>query len=205
MNALRRKLLVLLVALCAVPLAFAADKPAAPVATPNPVVVIKTNMGTIKAELFLDRAPVTVNNFMEYVDAKHYDGTIFHRVINNFMVQGGGYDAQMREKSTRAPIKNEAANGLKNTVGTLAMARTSDPNSATAQFFINVKDNMFLDFKDPSSSGIGYCVFGKVIEGMDTVNMIKTVATGSHSSGMRDVPKAPVIIESIRRDQPAKK
>jgi cyclophilin family peptidyl-prolyl cis-trans isomerase len=164
----------------------------------NPVVVIKTSMGTVKAELYADKAPITVKNFLDYVDGKHYDGTIFHRVINNFMIQGGGFDKDMNEKKTRAPIKNEASNGLKNTVGTLAMARTPAPDSASAQFFINVKDNAFLDFRDPSPQGIGYAVFGKVIEGMDVVNKIKAVKTGNKGD-MGDVPLAPVTIESIRR------
>jgi cyclophilin family peptidyl-prolyl cis-trans isomerase len=122
-------------------------------AADKPVVVIETSLGTVKAELYPDKAPITVKNFLSYVEAKHYDGTIFHRVINDFMIQGGGYDEQLREKSTKAPIRNEAANGLKNTVGTLAMARTSIPDSATAQFFINVKDNFFLDYKNPTPSG----------------------------------------------------
>jgi peptidyl-prolyl cis-trans isomerase B (cyclophilin B) len=151
-------------------------------------------MGTIKAELYPDKAPVTVKNFLQYTSDKFYDGTIFHRIISNFMIQGGGMDKNNKEKANkRASIANEASNGLKNTLGTLAMARTSDPNSATSQFFINVKDNGFLDFKDPSPQGIGYCVFGKVTEGMDVVTKIKDVPTGQ-----RDVPNTPVIIESIR-------
>jgi cyclophilin family peptidyl-prolyl cis-trans isomerase len=140
-----------------------------------------------------------VENFLKYVDDKHYDGTIFHRVINDFMIQGGGFDDKMTEKKTRAPIKNEASNGLKNAVGMLAMARTNVPDSATAQFYINVKDNAFLDFRDPSPRGIGYAVFGKVIEGMDVVQKIKTVPTGFASNGMQDVPKTPVVIKSVRR------
>ncbi|MFO0725662.1 MAG: peptidylprolyl isomerase [Myxococcota bacterium] len=186
--------------------AFAAPPPAGKPATPapaaaskNPVVIIQTSMGTIKAELYADKAPITVKNFLEYADAKFYDGTIFHRVINNFMIQGGGFDANMSQKPTHDPIKNEAANGLKNTVGTLAMARTAIPDSATAQFFINVKDNSFLDFRDPSPQGIGYAVFGKVIEGMDVVDKIKAVPTGM-KNGMGDVPSSPVTIQSIKRD-----
>jgi peptidyl-prolyl cis-trans isomerase A (cyclophilin A) len=171
---------------------------AAKKAAGNPVVVIETSMGTVKAELFADKAPITVKNFLEYVDGKHYDGTIFHRVIDGFMVQGGGYDKAMTEKPTRAPIKNEASNGLKNVVGTLAMARTAVPDSATAQFYINVKDNAFLDFKDPSPRGIGYAVFGKVTAGMDVVDRIKKVRTGQ-KNGMTDVPVETVTIKSIRR------
>lgn len=166
----------------------------------KPVVVIETSLGTIKAELYPDKAPITVKNFLAYVEAKHYDGTIFHRVINDFMIQGGGFDEQLREKSTKAPIRNEAANGLKNTVGTLAMARTSIPDSATAQFFINVKDNFFLDYKNPTPQGIGYCVFGKVTEGLDVVNKIKAVRTGTGANGMGDVPMTAVVIKSIRLD-----
>jgi cyclophilin family peptidyl-prolyl cis-trans isomerase len=173
-------------------------KKAAAATAKNPVVVIKTSMGTVKAELYADKAPITVKNFLDYVDGKHYDGTIFHRVIDGFMIQGGGFDKDLNEKKTRAPIKNEASNGLKNTVGTLAMARTPAPDSASSQFFINVKDNAFLDFRDPSPQGIGYAVFGKVIEGMDVVNKIKAVKTGN-KGGMGDVPLAPVTIESIRR------
>ncbi|MFM7201235.1 MAG: peptidylprolyl isomerase [Myxococcota bacterium] len=169
-------------------------------AADKPVVVIETSLGTIKAELYPDKAPITVKNFLSYVEAKHYDGTIFHRVINDFMIQGGGYDEQLREKSTKAPIRNEAANGLKNTVGTLAMARTSIPDSATAQFFINVKDNFFLDYKNPTPQGIGYCVFGKVTEGLDVVTKIKAVRTSSGSNGMGDVPVTPVVIKSVRLD-----
>jgi cyclophilin family peptidyl-prolyl cis-trans isomerase len=180
------------------PAATPSAPPKTPAAARNPVVVISTSMGTIKAELYPDKAPVTVENFLKYVDDKHYDGTIFHRVINDFMIQGGGFDDKMTEKNTRAPIKNEAANGLKNSVGMLAMARTSVPDSATAQFYINVKDNAFLDFREPSPRGIGYAVFGKVIEGMDVVQKIKAVPTG-FANGMQDVPKTPVVIKSVRR------
>jgi len=171
----------------------------APAAAKNPVVVITTSMGTIKAELYPDKAPVTVENFLKYVDDKHYDGTIFHRVINDFMIQGGGFDDKMTEKKTRAPIKNEASNGLKNAVGMLAKADTNVPDSATAELYIQVKENAFLDFRDPSPRGIGYAVFGKVIEGMDVVQKIKTVPTGFASNGMQDVPKTPVVIKSVRR------
>jgi len=159
----------------------------------NPSVVMKTSFGSVTMELYPDKAPETVKNFLQYVNDKFYDGTIFHRVIANFMIQGGGMDTKNNKKATRAPIKNEAANGLKNTVGTVAMARTNEPNSATAQFFINVKDNGFLDFRDPSAQGIGYCVFGKVTAGMDVVEKIKAVPTGA-----QDVPNTQVVIESIR-------
>jgi cyclophilin family peptidyl-prolyl cis-trans isomerase len=168
-------------------------------ATPmkNPTVVVKTSMGSVTIELYPDKAPETVKNFLQYVADKHYDGTIFHRVISNFMIQGGGFDPNMKQKATRAPVKNEAANGLKNTLGTVAMARTNVPDSATSQFFINVKDNASLDYRDGSTQGIGYCVFGKVTLGMDVVEKIKAVPTGT-KSGMNDVPATPVVIESIR-------
>jgi peptidyl-prolyl cis-trans isomerase A (cyclophilin A) len=176
-------------------------KPAAKAKGPAyPVVVIETSMGTIKVELYEDKAPITVKNFLSYVDKKHYDGTIFHRVINGFMVQGGGFDEAMKERDTAASIKNEAANGLKNTVGMLAMARTNVPDSATAQFFINVKDNTFLDFRDPSPQGIGYAVFGKVISGMDVVDKIKAVRT-TMKNGMGDVPEQPVVMKSVKREK----
>ena len=139
----------------------------------------------------------TVENFLTYVNDKHYDGTIFHRVIPDFMIQGGGMDKDMKQRQTRSPIKNEAANGLKNTAGTIVMARTSDPNSATAQFFINVKDNAFLDHRDDSAAGFGYAVFGRVIEGEAVMKKIEKVPTGARSSH-RDVPVEPVVIESIR-------
>jgi cyclophilin family peptidyl-prolyl cis-trans isomerase len=161
-------------------------------------VLIETSMGNITAELFDDKAPKTVANFLEYADAKHYDGTIFHRVIGNFMVQGGGFDEQMNEKPTRAPVENEASNGLKNEVGTLAMARTPIPDSATSQFFINVQNNAQLDFKDPSPEGIGYCVFGKVTGGMDVVDAIKKMKT-THRNGMANVPETPVVVKHISR------
>lgn len=163
----------------------------------NPVIVIDTSMGTIKAELYEDRAPITVKNFLSYVDEKFYDGTIFHRVIPNFMIQGGGFQPGMREKQTKAPIKNEAGNGIANRRGTLAMARTSDPDSATAQFFINHKDNAFLDrANDPR--GVGYAVFGKVLEGEDVLDKIAAVRTGQ-KGGHGDVPLQDVIIRSIKR------
>ena len=164
----------------------------------SPMVVMKTSMGTIKIELDEAKAPVTVKNFLAYVDEGFYDGTIFHRVIDGFMVQGGGFTADMTQKPTKPPIKNEAGNGLKNLRGTIAMARTSVVDSATAQFFINVVDNAFLDHRDDTSQGFGYAVFGRVVEGMDVVDKIKKVATTTHQ-GMADMPAQPVMIESIRR------
>lgn len=164
----------------------------------NPVVVIETSKGTIKAELYGEKAPVTVRNFLSYVDKKHYDGTIFHRVIEDFMIQGGGFTPEMKEKDSGRGILNEADNGLKNERGALAMARTSEPNSATAQFFINVKDNPFLNHRDKTRAGYGYAVFGKVIEGMDVVDAIRKVKTKTVSP-YSDVPVEPVLIKSIRR------
>ncbi|PKZ69639.1 cyclophilin [Moraxella osloensis] len=158
-----------------------------------PYVELETTMGNIVIELNQEKAPNTVANFLAYVKSGHYDGTIFHRVIDGFMIQGGGMDANMTEKSTNAPIQNEADNGLKNEVGTIAMARTSDPHSATAQFFINVKDNSFLNFSGKNPQGWGYTVFGKVIEGMDIVNKIKGVPTGKYGFHA-DVPTTPVVI-----------
>ena len=164
----------------------------------NPIVVVKTSMGSFNIELYPDKAPETVKNFLMYVDEGFYAGTLFHRVIDGFMIQGGGLDREMNRKKTGAPIVNEAGNKLKNTVGTVAMARTGDPNSATAQFFVNVNDNTPLDYRDSSKEGIGYCVFGKVVQGMDVVEKIKAVRTGV-KNGMRDVPLEPVVIESITR------
>jgi cyclophilin family peptidyl-prolyl cis-trans isomerase len=163
----------------------------------GPVVLIETTKGDIKVQLFEDKAPITVKNFMQYVEDKHYDGTIFHRVIKGFMIQGGGFDQLMREKPTRAPIKNESANGLSNKRGTIAMARTAIPDSATAQFYINVVDNQSLDRKS-ARDGVGYCVFGEVIEGMNVVDAIVSVKTGE-KSGMDDVPLEPIVIKSIRK------
>lgn len=161
-------------------------------------VVMETSLGNIEIELNGEKAPETAKNFLQYVDDKFYDGTIFHRVISNFMIQGGGMTEKMDEKKTRASIKNEATNGLKNTKGTIAMARTGDPHSATAQFFINVVDNDFLDHSSPSPRGWGYAVFGKVTNGMDIVEKIKAVPTGDH--GMHEnVPVNPVVIKSVRR------
>jgi peptidyl-prolyl cis-trans isomerase B (cyclophilin B) len=158
------------------------------------MIKLHTNHGTITVELFADKAPLTVANFIEYVKAGHYDNTVFHRVIDGFMVQGGGFEPGMKQKPTREPVKNEADNGVKNTVGTLAMARTQDPHSASAQFFINVADNAFLDFRAPTTQGWGYCVFGKVVDGMDVVDKIKGVKTGSKGPH-QDVPVENVLIE----------
>ena len=158
------------------------------------MVILHTNMGDIGIELDADNAPKTVENFLQYVRDGHYDNTVFHRVIDGFMIQGGGMGPGMKQKPTRAPIGNEATNGLKNKRYTVAMARTSDPHSATSQFFINVADNDFLDFKSPGGNGWGYCVFGKVVKGQDVVDKIKGVATGS-SGGHQDVPRQDVVIE----------
>jgi len=158
------------------------------------MVKLSTNLGAITLELDAERAPETVKNFLQYVKDGHYDNTVFHRVIDGFMIQGGGFEPGMRQKATRAPIQNEAANGLKNARGTIAMARTGDPHSATAQFFINVADNAFLNHTAPSGQGWGYCVFGRVTDGMDVVDKIKGVRTGS--KGMhKDVPVEDVVIE----------
>ena len=161
----------------------------------NRMVILKTNYGDIKLAMFADAAPKTVANFLSYVEDGFYNGTVFHRVISNFMVQGGGFEPGLEQKTPKAPIENEADNGKSNKVGTLAMARTNDPHSATAQFFINVKDNNFLDFTAANSQGYGYCVFAEVIEGMDVVEKIKGVATGN--MGMhQDVPVEDVVLES---------
>jgi cyclophilin family peptidyl-prolyl cis-trans isomerase len=164
----------------------------------NPQVLLKTNKGDITIELFQDKAPISVKNFLSYADDKFYDGTIFHRVIKGFMVQGGGMTADMHEKSAKPPIKNEAANGLKNKRGTLAMARTPEINSATCQFFINLVDNAFLDHQSNDPEKFGYAVFGKVIAGMDVVDAIAGVATGS-KGGHQDVPREPITILSVAR------
>ncbi len=164
----------------------------------NPTVLMKTSLGDITIELDQTKAPETTKNFLAYVNDKFYDGTIFHRVIPNFMIQGGGFTRDMTQKSTRAPIPNEAAtSGLKNVTGTIAMARTSDPNSATAQFFINTKDNAFLDHRDQSPQGYGYAVFGKVVDGMETVKKIEAVDTTTRMPH-QNVPVTPVVIESVR-------
>ncbi len=162
-----------------------------------PQVKIETNMGDIVILLEPDKAPKTVDNFLTYVKDGFYSNTIFHRVISNFMIQGGGFTSNYQRKPTRAPIENEADNGLSNLKGTIAMARTMDPQSATSQFFINVKDNPFLNFSSKSPRGWGYAVFGKVIKGMDTVNRIRSVTTGPGGPFSSDVPQTPVIIKSI--------
>ena len=153
-----------------------------------------TSLGAFTLQLDADKAPKTVENFLAYVAAGHYDNTIFHRVINGFMIQGGGFEPGMQQKPTRAPIKNEADNGLKNDQYTIAMARTGDPHSASAQFFINVVDNDFLNFKSPNGNGWGYCVFGKVVEGTEVVDAIKGVKTGN-AGFHQDVPKEDVVIQ----------
>jgi len=158
------------------------------------MVILHTNHGDITIELDAAKAPKTVANFLQYVRDGHYDHTLFHRVIDGFMIQGGGMTAGMKEKRTRAPVANEADNGLKNARYTVAMARTSDPHSATSQFFINVSDNVFLDHKAPTAQGWGYCVFGKVVAGQDVVDRIKGVGTGS-SGFHQDVPREDVVIE----------
>ena len=163
----------------------------------NPRVVMETSAGKVTIELFADKAPISVKNFLQYVDDKHYDGTIFHRVIADFMIQGGGFEPGLKQKKTRDPIKNEAGNGLKNERGTLAMARTGDPDSATAQFFINTVDNKSLD-RANAGDGVGYAVFGKVVEGLDVVDSIRRVNTGVQS-GFKDVPTKDVVIRSVRR------
>ena len=163
-------------------------------ADPMPRVRLATSLGDIELELNHTAAPATVDNFLTYVKDGYYDGTIFHRVIAGFMIQGGGFDTDMRQKATRPPIANEADNGLKNQTGTIAMARTSDPHSASAQFFINVKDNDFLDHRAKSKKGWGYCVFGKVISGMNVVRAIENVPTTTRN-GMRDVPREPVLVK----------
>ncbi len=167
-------------------------------AAPVPKVKFATSAGDFVVEVYPDKAPKTVENFLQYVKDKHYDGTVFHRVIDNFMVQGGGYDASYAEKKTRTPVPHEgrealAKGGDKNVVGTLAMARTNDPNSASAQFFINVKDN---DFLNPTFQSPGYTVFGKVVSGMDVVGKIKTTPTGPGGPFPRDVPRTPILINS---------
>jgi peptidyl-prolyl cis-trans isomerase B (cyclophilin B) len=163
------------------------------------VVSVTTNHGTFAIELDAARAPKSVENFLRYVDANHYDGTLFHRVIPTFMIQGGGFDQALEKKPVQAPVQNEADNGLKNTRGTVAMARTSDPHSATSQFFVNVTDNAFLDHQAKQGTGWGYAVFGRVIEGMDVVDAIKAVKTGPAGPFTKDAPVEPVVIQHVRR------
>jgi cyclophilin family peptidyl-prolyl cis-trans isomerase len=167
-----------------------------------PEVLLSTTKGDIRVRLDADKAPISTANFLQYVRSGHYDGTVFHRVIPNFMIQGGGMTQDLRPKPTKAQIKNEAGNGLKNRRGTLAMARTSVVDSATSQFFINVKDNDFLDHKDETSSGFGYAVFGEVVDGMDVVDLIVSVRTGNQG-GHQNVPLDPVILTSATECDPA--
>ncbi len=181
----------LLIALC---LSFVFATPGL-AAQDHPRVILHTNQGDITLELYPDKAPKTVENFLAYVRDGFYDGTLFHRVISNFMIQGGGYTQDYRRKRTRAPIRNEADNGLSNLRGTIAMARTADPHSATAQFFINVVDNKFLDYRAPTTRGWGYCVFGRVVEGMDVVDKIRRIPTGPAGPFAKDAPRIPVVIE----------
>ena len=162
----------------------------------NPAVTMETSKGTIEIELFEDKAPGTVKNFLGYVDGKFYDGLIFHRVIEDFMIQGGGMAPGMKKKETKDPIKNESSNNLSNARGTIAMARTNVADSATSQFFINVKDNSNLD-REKAGDGVGYCVFGRVVKGMDVVDAIRKVETGT-SAGQGDVPKDDVVIKSVK-------
>jgi peptidyl-prolyl cis-trans isomerase A (cyclophilin A) len=163
----------------------------------NPQVLVETNRGDFVVELYPEKAPKTVANFMQYVNSDFYKNTIFHRVINRFMIQGGGFTTDMVEKDTKAPIANEAANGLLNEPGSLAMARTSDPNSATSQFFINLEHNQFLNYQGPEPDLIGYCVFGRVLKGMDVVREIASTPTG-FTGPYSDVPKSPVVIHQIK-------
>jgi len=183
------KLLVLVMSfLVAINLAFAGTK-----------VQMETNLGTVTIELFNDKAPKTVANFLSYVDKKFYDGTIFHRVIDNFMIQGGGFNEKLQKKSTGTPITNEAHNGISNDTGTIAMARTSVVNSATSQFFINVKDNKFLNHKNRTDSGYGYAVFGRVTKGMSVINKIKKTQTKSSGPSFGNLPVENIQIKSIKR------
>ncbi|SFM10882.1 peptidylprolyl isomerase [Nitrosomonas communis] len=164
-----------------------------------PKIRINTNLGPITVELYPEKAPKTVENFLNYVNEDFYNGTVFHRVIANFMIQGGGFDQSLIQKPTKQPIENEATNGLKNEVGTIAMARTNNPHSATAQFFINVANNSFLNHTAPTIQGYGYTVFGKVTEGMEVVNKIATTPTGPKGIFVSDVPRNTIVIESIER------
>mgnify|MGYP005845514781 FL=1 len=186
---LRRKLMLFGLAAPWVASAFSAPKNGK-----APMVKLTTNFGPITLELNAQAAPDTVSNFLQYVRDGHYDGTIFHRVIDGFMIQGGGFTPDMQQKATRPPIRNEADNGLKNEAYSIAMARTPNPDSATSQFFINVANNDFLNFREPSAQGYGYCVFGKVVEGQDVVDRIRKVHTGNRA-GHQDVPMEDVIIE----------
>ncbi len=166
----------------------------------HPRVRIVTNMGDIVLELDREKAPKTVENFLRYVNEGFYDGTIFHRVIDGFMVQGGGFTEDFQKKNTHAPIDNEADNGLRNKIGTIAMARTGDPHSATAQFFINVANNSFLDFREKTQRAWGYTVFGRVVQGMPIIDKVRRVATGSGGPFRKDVPRTPVILEKVTQE-----
>lgn len=192
MKRLKNLFLLFLAGLCIAP-AYAATTTHHAQKGKHSMVKLHTNHGTITLELEDEKSPLTVKNFLEYVNSGFYDNTIFHRVIDGFMIQGGGFEPGMKQKTTRAPIQNEAANGLKNDIYTVAMARTSDPHSATAQFFINVKNNSFLNYTDSSTQGFGYCVFGKVVDGTEVVDAIRKVQTGFRG-GHQDVPVEDVII-----------
>jgi len=176
-----------------------AHSPTAGISWAMSTVKIETSKGDITLELDAEKAPATVENFLAYVDAGHYEGTIFHRVIDGFMAQGGGYDEALKKKPTRDPVTNEADNGRKNTKGTVAMARTSDPHSATAQFFINVSDNAFLDHTAKTPQGWGYCVFGEVANGMDVVEAIRNVDTGAKGPFTKDAPQEDIVIRRVTR------
>ena len=179
-----------------------------PAQAANPTVEVQTSAGSFRIELYPDKAPKTVDNFLQYVKDGFYTGTVFHRVIRNFMIQGGGFDRYYAQKPPRAPISNEADNGLRNDIGTVAMARTPDPDSATAQFFVNVNNNEPLNFRDHSPQGIGYAVFGRVTSGIEVVMKISTMPTGSGGPFAKDVPMTPVVIEAVKllpAAEPAKK
>ena len=186
-----------LLALCPVAAVAAEEEEQAVETKANPVVVMKTNMGTIEIELYPYKAPVTVENFLAYVDQGFYEGTVFHRIMKGFMIQGGGFDADLNQKETKDPIKNEANNGLSNATGTIAMARTSNPHSATAQFFVNTVNNQRLNFTSESGNGWGYTVFGEVTSGMDVVRSIEASPTGPKGRFRSDVPVQTVVIESV--------
>ena len=189
---LKKFAVAFLMGLCLTSVAVAKD-----VKGKNPVVVMETSLGKVKMELFQKEAPISVKNFLDYTKEGFYDGTIFHRVIPNFMIQGGGFTEGLKMKATKAPIKNEAGNGLKNDRGTLAMARTMNVDSGNSQFFINVADNAFLNHTNDTPAGFGYAVFGKVIEGMDVVDKIAAVKTGMQK-GFTDVPVSEVVIKSMK-------
>jgi cyclophilin family peptidyl-prolyl cis-trans isomerase len=172
---------------------------ALPALADNPRVVMETNLGKVTLELDPEKAPATVENFLRYVDEGFYPGTVFHRVIDGFMIQGGGFDKDFERRATHEPVQNEADNGLKNQRGTVAMARTGQPHSATSQFFINLVDNGFLNFKEKNRAGWGYCVFGKVVDGMEVVDKIAKLSTTARPNGMRDVPIEPPVITGMSR------